>query len=90
VIERMRQFYETYRDDKKVAPQAPQLPWTQNLLILSKSKGSGDGKFRCISCEPDNLRRPQQPRRQQGRVRLVERHRRVGVFPRDVGLLVAD
>lgn len=35
---RMRQFYETYRDDKKIAPLVRQLPWTHNLLILSKSK----------------------------------------------------
>jgi len=30
---RMRQFYETYRDDSKVAPLVRQLPWTHNLLF---------------------------------------------------------
>ena len=35
---RMRQFYETYRADKKVSPLVRQLPWTHNLLILSRSK----------------------------------------------------
>ena len=35
---RMRQFYETYRYDEKVAPLVRQLPWTHNLIILSQSK----------------------------------------------------
>lgn len=29
---RMRQFYETYAQDEKVAPLVRQLPWTHNLL----------------------------------------------------------
>ena len=35
---RMRQFYETYRDDEKVSPLVRQLPWTQNLVILGQCK----------------------------------------------------
>lgn len=35
---RMRQFYEAYRDDEKVAPLARQLHWTHNLTILNQSK----------------------------------------------------
>ena len=35
---RMRQFYETYQQDEKVAPLVRQLPWTHNLIILSQSK----------------------------------------------------
>jgi len=35
---RMRQFYETYVGDEKVSPLVTQLPWTHNLLILSRSK----------------------------------------------------
>jgi len=31
---RMRQFFETYRDDKKVSPLVRQLPWSHNLAIL--------------------------------------------------------
>lgn len=42
---RMRQFYETYRDDKKVSPLVTQLPWTQNLLILSRGKSSEEREF---------------------------------------------
>jgi predicted nuclease of restriction endonuclease-like (RecB) superfamily len=35
---RMRQFYETYRDDPIVSPLVRQLPWTHNMIILSQSK----------------------------------------------------
>ncbi|MBK0058801.1 DUF1016 domain-containing protein [Pseudomonas sp. S44] len=33
---RMRQFYETYRHEEKVSALLTQLPWTQNLTILSQ------------------------------------------------------
>ena len=42
---RMRQFYETYRADKKVSPLVRQLPWTHNLLILSRSKLAAEREF---------------------------------------------
>ena len=42
---RMRQFYATYRDDKKVAPLVRQLPWTHNLIILSQSKTPEEREF---------------------------------------------
>ena len=35
---RMRQFFETYRDGKKVSPLVTRLPWTHHLLILSQTK----------------------------------------------------
>jgi predicted nuclease of restriction endonuclease-like (RecB) superfamily len=35
---RMRQFYETYRDDKKVSSLMRQLPWTHHLLILGHAR----------------------------------------------------
>jgi predicted nuclease of restriction endonuclease-like (RecB) superfamily len=42
---RMRQFYETYRNDKKVSPLVRQLSWTNNLLILSRCKRSEEREF---------------------------------------------
>ena len=42
---RMRQFYETYRGDEKVSSLLRQLPWTHNLLILSKSKRPEEREF---------------------------------------------
>jgi predicted nuclease of restriction endonuclease-like (RecB) superfamily len=41
----MRQFYETYRRDKKVAPLVRQLPWSHNLVILSQAKRSEEREF---------------------------------------------
>jgi predicted nuclease of restriction endonuclease-like (RecB) superfamily len=42
---RMRQLYESYKDDEKVSPLVRQLPWTHNLLILSRSKRSEEREF---------------------------------------------
>jgi predicted nuclease of restriction endonuclease-like (RecB) superfamily len=42
---RMRQFYETYRNDDKVAPLVRQLPWSHNLLILSRCKRPEEREF---------------------------------------------
>ena len=42
---RMRQFYETYRDDEKVSALLTQLPWTHNLTILSQSKRPEEREF---------------------------------------------
>lgn len=42
---RMRQFYQAYRDEVIVAPLVRQLPWTHNLLILSRSKRTEEREF---------------------------------------------
>lgn len=42
---RMRQFYETYRDDAIVSALLRQLPWTHNLTILSRSKYPEEREF---------------------------------------------
>ena len=42
---RMRQFFDTYRGEPKVAALLRQLPWTHNLLILSKCKRAGEREF---------------------------------------------
>jgi len=47
---RMRQFYDTYQRDKKVAPLVRQLPWTHNLLILSRSKCPEEREFYLRLC----------------------------------------
>lgn len=44
-IERMVQFYKTYKDDKIATPLVTQLSWTNNLLILSGSKSSEERHF---------------------------------------------
>ena len=42
---RMRQFYETYRDDEKVSALLRLLPWTHNLIILSQGKRAEEREF---------------------------------------------
>ena len=42
---RMRQFYEAYRGDEKVAALLRQLPWTHHLLILGRSKQPEENAF---------------------------------------------
>ena len=44
-IERMVQFYKTYKDDEIVTPLVTQLSWTNNLLILSGSKSEEKRHF---------------------------------------------
>ncbi|SFU02101.1 PDDEXK nuclease domain-containing protein [Pseudomonas marincola] len=42
---RMRQFYETYRTEERVAPLARQLSWSHNLIIFSQSKRPEEREF---------------------------------------------
>jgi len=42
---RMRQFYETWRSEKKLSPLVRELSWTNNLLILGKCKRSAEREF---------------------------------------------
>ena len=44
-IYRMKQFYETYKDDEIVAPLARQLSWTNNLLIMAGTKSREEREF---------------------------------------------
>ncbi|NDP61161.1 PDDEXK nuclease domain-containing protein [Polaromonas sp.] len=42
---RMRQFFETYRDEAKLSPLLRVLPWSSHLHILSRSKRSEEREF---------------------------------------------
>ncbi len=42
---RMKQFYELYRDEAKLAPLVRLLPWTHNLLIMGQSKRQEEREF---------------------------------------------
>jgi hypothetical protein len=53
-IWRMRQFYETYRENEKLAPLVREINWTQNLIIMSRTAISRQ-KHR-IGCSPRQLR----------------------------------
>jgi predicted nuclease of restriction endonuclease-like (RecB) superfamily len=42
---RMKQFYETYHKDEKLAPLVQELSWTHNVLIFSKTKSKSEREF---------------------------------------------
>ena len=42
---RMRQFYETYKDDEFVSALLTQISWTNHLLIMSKAKTKDERDF---------------------------------------------
>jgi predicted nuclease of restriction endonuclease-like (RecB) superfamily len=42
---RMRQFYDTYAENEKLAPLVRQLPWTHNLIILGKCRMDEEREF---------------------------------------------
>jgi predicted nuclease of restriction endonuclease-like (RecB) superfamily len=47
---RMRQFFETYCDEAKLAPLVRDLSWTNNLLILSRCKQGDEREFYLRLC----------------------------------------
>jgi predicted nuclease of restriction endonuclease-like (RecB) superfamily len=47
---RMKQFYETYKDNEIVSPLVGQLSWTNNLMILSKAKTVEEREFYIRLC----------------------------------------
>ena len=42
---RMKQFYETYRDDEKLSTLVRELPWSHNLAIFSRCKSPEEREF---------------------------------------------
>jgi predicted nuclease of restriction endonuclease-like (RecB) superfamily len=49
---RMKQFYDTYKDNEKLSPLLRELSWSHNLLILSRTKTMEEKEFylhKCIS-----------------------------------------
>ena len=47
---RMKQFYETYRDNEFVSPLVTQISWSNHLIILSKTKSSEEKEFYIDLC----------------------------------------
>ena len=70
---RMRQFYETYRHEEKVAPLARQLPWSHNIAILGQTKRPEERDFYLRLAVAEGWSR-----------RELERQMRTGLFERTV------
>ena len=46
----MKQFYETYRDNPKLSPLVAEIPWTNNLLIMTACKTDEAKDFYIRAC----------------------------------------
>ncbi len=42
---RMKQFYETYKNNKKLTPLVTEISWTNNLIIMSSTKTDEEREF---------------------------------------------
>ncbi len=51
---RMKQFYETYKDDEFVTPLVTQISWTNHLLIMSGTKSAEERHFYMQLCIKEN------------------------------------
>ena len=51
---RMKQFYETYKDDERVSPVVTQLSWTNHLKLLSACKSNEERLFYMQLCIREN------------------------------------
>ena len=69
----MRQFYETYRREQKVAPLVRQLPWSHNIVILGQTKRPEEREFYLQLAISEGWSR-----------RQLERQMRTGLFERTV------
>ena len=53
---RMKQFYETYKDaDEKLSPLVRQISWTNNLILMSRTKSSDERFFYLTLCQKEHL-----------------------------------
>ena len=51
---RMKQFYETYKDNEFVSPLVTQISWTNHLMIMSKDKTKEERQFYIQLCVKEN------------------------------------
>lgn len=53
-IYRMKQFYETYKDNEIIAPMVRQISWSNNILILGATKTIEEKEFYIKMCVKNN------------------------------------
>jgi predicted nuclease of restriction endonuclease-like (RecB) superfamily len=53
-IWRMRQFYEMYSGNEKLAPLVREISWTHNLMIMSRAKTDEAREFYLLLCSRNN------------------------------------
>lgn len=52
---RMKQFYETYRENEILSPLVREISWTNNLVIMSRTKSTEEKEFYLRLCINDRL-----------------------------------
>jgi predicted nuclease of restriction endonuclease-like (RecB) superfamily len=70
---RMKQFYETYKDESKLAPLVREISWTHNLIIMSRTKTIEEREFYIKLVQKESYSK-----------RELERQISVGFFERTV------
>ena len=50
----MKQFYETYKDNEKLAPLVREISWTHNLIIMGRTKADEAREFYLLLCTKNN------------------------------------
>lgn len=70
---RMKQFYETYKNESKLAPLVREISWTHNLIIMSRSKTMVEREFYIKLVQKESYSK-----------RELERQISVGFFERTV------
>jgi len=50
----MRQFYEMYSGNEKLAPLVREISWTHNLIIMSRAKNDEAREFYLLLCNRNN------------------------------------
>lgn len=70
---RMKQFYETYNDESKLAPLVREISWTHNLIIMSRTKTIEEREFYIKLVQKESYSK-----------RELERQISVGFFERTV------
>jgi len=53
-IWRMRQFYETYRDDEKLATLSREISWSNNVQIMARAKSREAREFYLLFAQKNN------------------------------------
>jgi len=70
---RMKQFYESYKDFPKLSSLLREISWTNNLIILSRTKNLNERKFYHEICKVEKLSK-----------RELDRHISSGLFERTI------
>lgn len=53
----MKQFYETYKENEKLQQLVAEIPWGQNLLIISKIKNDDEREYYITKCKENGRSR---------------------------------